>query len=107
MNKQDCPNCKDREVQKLREDLHKCNKSNQAKEKKLKKLNKQMLIYTLIGVAILAIFGKEALDSILSWIEASGKFNIGLGDELIFPSPSALSVFAVAYLTTGSRKREK
>ena len=103
----ECQICKDRELKKLKEDLHKCQKNSQAKDKKLKVLNKRVFICTLIGVAIAAIFGKEALDALTEWIGSIKGFNNKLlTGEYIFPSPSALALFALAGLTSGSRKRK-
>ena len=79
----------------------------QSKDKKLKILNKRVFICTIIGVAIAAIFGKEALDALTEWIGSVKGFNNKLlTGEYTFPSPSALGLFIIAGLTSGSRKRK-
>ena len=102
----ECEYCKEREVKKLREDLIKCQKSSKSKDIKLKVLNKKIFICTLIGVAIAAIFGKEALDAITEWLGAGNGFRTQIrSDSGVHPSPGTLGVFAVAALLGRPRRR--
>jgi hypothetical protein len=109
MEPKDCPVCRDSEIKKLREDLSKCQKSNRAKEQTLKKLNKKVFIGTLIGVAILAIFGKEALDSISEALESVQGFGSQFGkrDPVVLPAPGTLGLMAIAVIATRPRRRRK
>jgi len=102
---QDCPNCRDREVEELRSDLHKCKKTRQSQERKINQLNKKVFVCTIIGVAIAAIFGKEVLDSITEWIGSVRNFNTTTLGDLVFPSPGALGFFVLAGLTGRTRRR--
>ena len=102
-----CENCRDREVNKLREDLQKCKKNTQAKDKQLKVLNKRVFICTIIGVAIAAIFGKEALDALTEWIGSIKGFRSSVLESAAYPSPGALGLFAIAFVTSGTRKRKQ
>ena len=103
----ECPICRDKELKQLREDLQKCRKNTQTKDKKLKKLNKQVFICTIIGVAIAAIFGKEALDALTEWIGSIKGFRSGVLESAVYPSPGALGLFAIAFVTSGTRKRKQ
>ena len=107
MDRNECESCRDRELKKLREDLNKCQKSNATKDKKMKVLNKRVFIYTIVGVAIAAIFGKEALDALTEWIGSVRSFNSTTLGDLVFPSPGALGLFVVAGMTGGTRKRTR
>ena len=103
----DCPICKRKTLDDLRNDLSKCKKSNQAKDRKLKEFDKKMKIYTLIGVAIAAIFGKEALDTITEWLTSVQDFGSASSDLFsVHPSPGVLPVLAMGYLFTGVRRRK-
>ena len=107
MDRNECESCRDRELRQLREDLNKCQKSNATKDKKMKVLNKRVFICTIVGVAIAAIFGKEALESLTEWIGSIRNFNSATLGDLVFPSPGALGLFVVAGFTRGSRKRTR
>ena len=107
MDRNECESCRDRELKQLREDLNKCQKSNATKDKKMKVLNKRVFICTIVGVAIAAIFGKEALEALTEWIGSIRNFNSATLGDLVFPSPGALSLFVVAGLTGGTRKRSR
>ena len=107
MEQNECSICREREIQKLRDDYHKCQKSNRAKDQTLKKLNKRVFIGTLVGVAILAIFGKEALDSVLEYLESIQKFGSQFGrtQPFILPAPGALGLLAIALVAYRPRRR--
>ena len=109
MEPDECPICRDREIKKLREDLHKCQKSNRAKEQTLKKLNKKVFVGTLVGVAILAIFGKEALDSISEALESVQGFGSQFGkrDPVVLPAPGTLGLLAIAAIVSRPRRKRK
>ena len=107
MDRNECETCRDRELKQLREDLNKCQKSNASKDKKMKVLNKRVFICTIVGVAIAAIFGKEALEALTEWIGSIRNFNSATLGDLVFPSPGALGLFVVAGLTGGTRKRSR
>tara|TARA_R100000234_G_C4878208_1_gene126165 strand:+ start:194 stop:511 length:318 start_codon:yes stop_codon:yes gene_type:complete len=103
----ECEYCKEQEVKKLREDLLKCQKNSKSKDMKLKVLNKRIFICTIIGVAIAAIFGKEALDAITEWLGSVNGFRhqILSDNGAVYPSPGTLGVFAVAALIGRPRRR--
>lgn len=107
MEQNECESCRDRELKQLREDLNKCQKSNATKDKKMKVLNKRVFICTIVGVAIAAIFGKEALEALTEWMGSIRNFNSATLGDLVFPSPGALGLFVVAGFTRGSRKRTR
>ena len=105
-----CPNCQSKETQQLKSDLHECKQKNKAKDAKIKKLDKKVFILTAIAVGIGAIFGKEALDSIIEWMEKIGDFNSASNNMMtggVHPSPGTLAVFALYPLVCRrSRKRK-
>tara|TARA_R100000808_G_C2128523_1_gene138228 strand:- start:983 stop:1312 length:330 start_codon:yes stop_codon:yes gene_type:complete len=108
MNTKDqCSNCKARELQQLRSDLAECKKKSQSKDKKIKALDKKVFIFTLIAIAIGAVFGKEALDAITEWLGSINRFRVNADgfSSLIFPSPSTASLFIIALI--GPRRRRK
>ena len=104
-----CPNCQSRETQQLKSDLHECKQRNKAKEAKIKKLDKKVFILTAIAVGIGAIFGKEALDAIVGWMESIGSFNSASNNMMtssVYPAPGTLAVFALyPLLSRRSRRR--
>ena len=105
-SKDQCPNCRAREVQQLRSDLAECKKKSQSKDKRIKALDKKVLIFTIIAIAIGAVFGKEALDAITEWLGSINRFRVNADEfALIFPSPSTASLFAIALI--GPRRRRK
>ncbi len=108
--KQECPVCREKEVDRLKQDLQKCKEGHRVKDRKIKKLDKKVFILTIIAVGIGAIFGKEALDSIIEWMGTIGDFNSAsdnlLGGGVILPAPGTLAVFAVLPFLTGSRRRK-
>ena len=104
---QDCPVCHEKELKKLREDLTDCRKRNQANVRKIRAMEKKMFILTITTVAIGAIFGKEAVDSVVSWIESYNQVNNAInGVGFVYPAPGALPLLACAFLFGGSRRRK-
>lgn len=104
-----CSNCQSREMQQLKNDLHKCRESQKAKDRKIKGLDKKVFILTAIAVAIGAIFGKEVLDTITEWLGSIGDFkssasNLSAG---VHPSPGTLPIFAMAFFMTKKSRRRK
>tara|TARA_R100000995_G_scaffold32218_1_gene14477 strand:- start:244 stop:576 length:333 start_codon:yes stop_codon:yes gene_type:complete len=110
MDKNTCPNCQSREVQQLKNDLHKCKESQKSKDRKIKALDKKVFILMIIAVGIGAIFGKEALDAIVEWIDSITNFSSGtnhlISDGVITPAPGTLALFAIAPFLGPSRKRK-
>lgn len=107
--KQECPVCREKEVDRLKQDLQKCKEGHRAKDRKIKKLDKKVFILTLIAVGIGAIFGKEVLDSIIEWMDTIGDFNSASDNLLggvVLPAPGTLAVFAALPFLTGSRRRK-
>ena len=105
----ECSNCQSKETQQLKSDLHECKQKNKSNDAKIKKLDKKVFILTAIAVGIGAIFGKEALDSIIEWIDSIGKFNSSATDMTgaVVPAPGTLAVFGImALVTRKSRKRK-
>ena len=104
-----CDNCQKQETAQLKNELHLCRKSSDAKDKKIKALDKKVFILTAIAVGIGAIFGKEALDTIIEWMDSIGKFNSGATNMTgaVVPAPGTLAVFGMmALVTRKSRKRK-
>ena len=96
-DRQECPICREKEVDRLKQDLQKCKEGHRSKDKKIKKLDKKVFILTLIAVGIGAVFGKEALDSVVEWLETVGDFK---------SAPGTLAVFALFPLFSGRRRRK-
>ena len=92
-----CPVCTTKELQNLKNDLHKCKQSGEAKNRKIQKLDKKIFILMCIVVGIGAIFGKEALDSIAEWLSTIGEIKGGVSNLTgsIVPAPGVLGVFAM------------
>jgi len=87
-------------------ELKRCEARHKAKDRKIKELKKKVQIGTLVGVAIAAIFGKEALDSITEWLSSAQDFGSTSSDLFsVFPSPGVLPLFATAFLLTGVKRR--
>jgi len=105
----ECPNCRNKETEQLKNDLFECKKRNKSKDAKIKKLDKKVFILTAIAVGIGAIFGKEALDAITEWLSSVGEFksaanNLSAG---VYPAPGTLPIFGLAYLVTRKSRRRK
>jgi hypothetical protein len=105
----ECQNCKSKELNQLKNDLHLCKQRNKTKDSKIKKLDKKVFILTVIAVGIGAIFGKEALDSITEWLGSLDDFksatdNLTTGG--VFPAPGTLAVFALFPLLHNGRRRK-
>ena len=108
MNKENtnpCPICRNQELQQLRRDLSECRKRNQSKDKKIQRLDKRVFILTLVAISVGVVLGKETLDAIVDWLETPNGIRNGV-DELIFPAPSTLALFAFAFVP-GRRRRRK
>tara|TARA_R100000234_G_scaffold97222_1_gene65556 strand:- start:369 stop:704 length:336 start_codon:yes stop_codon:yes gene_type:complete len=105
-----CDNCQKQETAQLKNELHLCRKSSDAKDRKIKALDKKVFILTAIAVGIGAIFGKEALDAIIEWMEKIGDFNSASNNMMtggVHPAPGTLAVFALyPLLARKSRKRK-
>ena len=108
-DRQECPICREKEVDRLKQDLQKCKEGHRSKDKKIKKLDKKVFILTLIAVGIGAVFGKEALDSVVEWLETVGDFKSAtdnLTTGAVYPAPGTLAGFALFPLFSGSRRRK-
>ena len=103
-DRESCPVCQEKELQQLKRDLAECKKRNQSKDKKIKTLDKRVFILTLIAIGIGAIFGKEALDKFVEWLDTINGVRGGM-DELIFPTPGALALFGIALFFPGRKRR--
>tara|TARA_R100001015_G_C4634750_1_gene201976 strand:- start:5537 stop:5866 length:330 start_codon:yes stop_codon:yes gene_type:complete len=100
--------CQKKELQQVKNDLHKCRTSGQAKDKKIQKLDKKVFILTAVCIGIGAIAGKEALDSIAEWLGTIGEIKTGVDNlrtMLFIPSPGALALFPIALLCNRRRRR--
>ena len=101
---QECPVCRDKEVEHLRRELSECQKRHKSKDNRIKTLDKRVFILTLIAIGIGAVLGKETLDKIVEWLDSVNGVRNGM-DDLIFPAPGTLALFAVAFLPTGRRRK--
>ena len=110
VNKEECSVCREKDVERLKFELHKCKDAGKAKDKKIKQLDKKVFVLTFIAVAIGAIFGKEVLDTIIEWLETIGSFNSGVNHIThtgVYPAPGTLAVFALpVIMERRSRKRK-
>ncbi len=106
--KQVC-NCQEKELQQLKNELHKCRTGSEAKAREIKKLDKKVFILMAICVAIGAVLGKETLDTIIEWLNTLGEIKGGV-DNLtkvsVAPSPGVLPMLAMPILFGHSRKRK-
>ncbi len=101
-------NCQEKELQQLKNELHKCKTNGQVKDKKIQKLDKKVFILTAICIGIGVLLGKEALDSIAEWLGTIGEIKGGV-DNLtarIIPAPGALALFPIAMIF-GKRSRRR
>jgi hypothetical protein len=103
-----CTLCTAKELQQLKNDLHKCRQNGQVKDIKIQKLDKKVFILMAIVVGIGAIFGKESLDSIVEWLNTIGEIKGGVNNltSSIVPGPGVLGVFAMPLLFGRSRRRK-
>ena len=104
-SQEECPVCRDKEVDHLRRELSECQKRHKSKDRKIKTLDKRVFILTLIAIGIGAVLGKETLDKIIEWLETANGVRRGV-DDLIFPSPGTLALFAIAFIPAGRRRRK-
>jgi MYXO-CTERM domain-containing protein len=105
--KDDCPYCRNKEIDQLKSDLFNCKKSTQAKDKKIRELDKRVFTLTIIAVAIGVIFGKETLDNLVEWLDSIHAFKSGASSvtEVVTPAPGTLAMFGLALLPIRRRKR--
>jgi H+/Cl- antiporter ClcA len=106
----ECPNCRNQEVERLKADLYKCREAHKSKDKKIKQLDKKVFVLTFIAVAIGAIFGKEALDTIIEWMQSIGDFNSSVNHMTShnnLPAPGTLAVFAIPLLVCRKSRKRK
>ena len=104
-----CKRCQESEVSKLKTDLMLCRKQHETKDRKIKALDKKVFILTFIVVGVGAIFGKEAVDTIIEWLGKIGEVKTGV-DNLhgaIVPPPSSLAVFGMFALMSRRSRRRK
>lgn len=104
-----CKRCQESEVAKLKSDLMLCRKQHETKDRKIKSLDKKVFILTFIVVGVGAIFGKEAVDTIIEWLGKIGEVKTGV-DNLhgaIVPPPSSLAVFGMFALMSRRSRRRK
>tara|TARA_Y100000004_G_C8815578_1_gene369604 strand:+ start:309 stop:701 length:393 start_codon:yes stop_codon:yes gene_type:complete len=102
-------NCQEKELQQLKNELHKCKQGNESKARQIKKLDKKVFILMAICVGIGAILGKEALDTIAEWLGTLGEIKGGvdnLTQGAIVPAPGVLPVLAMPLLLGRSRRRK-
>lgn len=102
-----CDKCQEKELQQVRHELQKCRSSNAAKENEIKKKDKKVFILMCIVVAIGAIFGKEAIDTIGEWMESLGAVKSGV-DNLtasIVPGPATLGIFGMGAACLRPRRK--
>ena len=102
-------NCQEKELQQLKNELHKCKTSGEAKNRRIKELDKKVFILMAICVGIGAILGKETLDAIAEWIGTLNEIKGGVTDltkqASIIPAPGVLPVLAMPLLFGRSRRR--
>ena len=109
MSEEQICNCQEKELQQLKNELHKCKQGNEAKTRQIKKLDKKVFILMAICVGIGAILGKEALDTIAEWLGTLGEIKGGvdnLTQGAIVPAPGVLPLLAMPLLLGPSRRRK-
>ena len=101
--------CHKKELQQIKNELHKCKSTGQTKDKKIQKLDKKVFILTAICVGIGAIAGKETLDSIAEWLKTIGDIKGGVDNlnGVILPAPGTLALLPMVLLCRKSRRRRK
>ncbi|QDP59088.1 MAG: hypothetical protein Unbinned1446contig1001_13 [Prokaryotic dsDNA virus sp.] len=92
-----CDRCQKKDTDKLQYELNECKKLHKIKDQQIKKMDKKLFILMCVVVGIGAIFGKEALDSIVSWLETlnSVKSQVDNLTASIVPGPAVLAVLGV------------
>ena len=105
----ECHICTKNDNEQLRRDLVECRKRGQTKDREIKQLNKRVFILKMIAIAVAAIFGKEALDSITEWLGSINGFRGAAQDMTgsIVPAPGTLPIMAMAFLVTRRSRRRK
>ena len=87
-------------------ELKKCKESNKKKQREISELRTRMLKLTILCAVIGTLVGKEALDVVLEWFSTFDKINSTVLETTnIFPSPSALAVFAFPLFMPVRRRR--
>ena len=102
-----CPVCREQEVDRLRRELTDCKKRTQRRDKAIAKLDRKVFVLTMIAIAIGAIFGKEALDTVTEWLGSIGSFN-GAAERVtvILPEPATSALFALMLVKPNRRRRK-
>ena len=95
-----CEQCRKKDSDHLQYELDQCQKLQKAKTQQIKKLDKKVFVLMCIVVGIGAVFGKEALDSVLAWLETLGAVKGQIDDmtsaAAIIPGPGALLILLSA-----------
>jgi hypothetical protein len=87
-------------------ELQKCRESNKKRQREINELRTRMLKLTILCAVIGTVVGKEALDVVLEWFSTFDKINSTVLETTnIFPSPSALAVFALPLFLPIRRRR--
>ena len=105
---EECPFCRAKELQQLKNDLHKCKESQKFKDRKIKALDKKVFVLTAVAIGIGAIFGKEVLDQIVEWLDSVGSFKSGVNNltSSVYPAPGTLAVFALYPILARVKRRK-
>ena len=92
-----CERCEKKDTEKLQHELNECKRLHKIKDQQIKKLDKKVFILMCAVVGVGAIFGKEALDSIVAWLETLKSVKSQVDDltAAIIPGPAVLAVFGV------------
>tara|TARA_R100001463_G_scaffold27709_8_gene64110 strand:- start:1241 stop:1570 length:330 start_codon:yes stop_codon:yes gene_type:complete len=105
--KEICQYCNKKEADHLQYELTQCQKANKSKDQKIQKLDKKVFILLCIVVGIGAIFGKEALDGLVEWLETlnSVKSEVDNLTDANIPGPGALLLLSCAPLAIRPRRK--
>ena len=92
-----CERCQKKDTDNLQHELNECKRLHKIKDQKIKKLDKKVFVLMCVVVGVGAIFGKEALDSMVAWLETLNSVKSQVDDltAAIVPGPAALAVFGV------------
>jgi hypothetical protein len=102
-----CEYCKKKEIEHLQYELAQCQKAHKAKDQKIQKLDKKVFILMCIVIGIGAVFGKEALDNIIEWLDTINSVKSQVNDLTAadIPGPGALLLLACAPLAIRPRRK--
>ena len=101
-----CSQCQEKELNQTRHELQKCKSANAVKDKEIKKKEKTVFILMCIVVAIGAIFGKEAVDSITEWLESINAVKGQVEDMVsVVPGPATLGIAAMGFVCMRPRRK--